>query len=121
MFFKTHVRWVKVFSEKLFNNDFLEGVVRPLSLKDLDVLCVKLDGELKVFEKSCPHQKASLVNAVYEEGTVVCPWHKYAFDLETGRDICSAGNTLKIYPTKLEDGYWFVGEEVRLPFWMDPA
>lgn len=121
MFFKTHIRWVKVFSELEFQNDFQAGKIFPLRKAGLDLLFIKLKGELKVFEKKCPHQKASLEEAVCENGAVICPWHKYAFDLDSGKDLSSSGNPLKVFLVKKEEGYWFVGEEVKLPFWMDLA
>ncbi|MEN8161128.1 MAG: Rieske (2Fe-2S) protein [Myxococcota bacterium] len=33
----------------------------------------------------CPHQGASLADATFEAGAVVCPWHGYRFDCESGR------------------------------------
>ncbi len=121
MFFKTHIRWVKVISEFDFKNQFKNDVIRPLDLEGLEVLAVNSEGQLKVFEKLCPHQKASLNDATCKNGEVICPWHKYGFDLNTGRDLSTAGNALKVYQTNLEDAHWFVGVEVKLPFWMDPA
>jgi len=33
----------------------------------------------------CPHWGASLADAAIERGAVVCPWHGYRYDLESGR------------------------------------
>jgi len=121
VFFKTHIRWVKVISEFDFKNQFQKDVIKPLNIDGLDVLAVNTNSQLKVFEKLCPHQKASLHSATCNNGEVICPWHKYGFDLNTGRDLSTSGNALKVYTTKKEDEYWFVGVEVKLPFWMDQA
>lgn len=120
MFFKTHTRWVKSISVKEFQDNFEEGTPKLLAFEEEEVLFVKIGSQLRVFEQYCPHQKASLKNSVCEDGSIVCPWHKYAFCLKTGRDLSTSGNALKVYQTKFENDYWYVGQEVRLPFWMDP-
>ncbi len=52
----------------------------------------------------CPHQGASLQGATCEDGRIVCPWHRYGFDLKTGR---GAGLYLERYPIdEREDGLY---------------
>ena len=121
MFFRTHIRWVEVFTNSFFKDSFAEGKVREVIVDGKTLLGVNQESNLKVFDELCPHQKASLKEAVCEDGAVVCPWHKYAFCLNSGRDLSTSGNALPVYKTKLEEGNWYVGIEVKLPFWMDPA
>jgi nitrite reductase/ring-hydroxylating ferredoxin subunit len=42
-------------------------------------------GRLLAHPLVCPHQGASLEGAALEGAAVVCPWHGYRFDTETGR------------------------------------
>ncbi len=121
MFFKTHVRWVKLFSNRHFTEKYVLNEVQQLTLESKTYLGVNNNGHLKICDEFCPHQKASLKNAVIEDNAIVCTWHKYAFCLNSGRDLSTAGNSLNIYKTKLQEGIWYVGIEVKLPFWMDPA
>lgn len=121
MFFKTHIRWVDLMTEKEFKETYQEGKIKAVKVEEHVCLSVNVKNSLKVFEKSCPHQRASLEHAVCEGYEIICPWHKYAFNLDTGRDMSTSGNALKVYPTKVEEGFWKVAIEVKLPFWMDPA
>jgi nitrite reductase/ring-hydroxylating ferredoxin subunit len=57
---------------------------------------VSLDGEMVVHSTICPHQLGPLEDAPIENGTVECPWHRYRFDLRTGRS-CD-GRNLRLAP-----------------------
>lgn len=120
MFFKTHIRWVELFDNNKFSA-LPELKITPFTINETAIYVSKLGGALNVFERKCPHQKADLIEGECKaDGTIICPWHKYAFDLKSGKDISTAGNALKVYPTKLENNIWYFGQSVRLPFWMDP-
>lgn len=122
MFFKTHIRWVQVFnSQEEFTTRIVDERIVSLVIEG-DSYCGANDqGQLVVFEERCPHQKAQLIGGVCKNGEIICPWHKYAFSCQGGRDLSSAGNPLKVFQTKFFEGKWLVGIEVRIPFWMDPA
>ena len=50
-----------------------------------------------VFAAECPHWRGPLEDCAIEaDGSVVCPWHGYRFDVETGRS--SDGRGLKLRP-----------------------
>lgn len=90
---------------------------RRLALARLD------DGSLRVVANTCPHQAARLSDGSVERMWVsdtpgqhslaenrcvlLCPWHGFEFDLETGGDPCVPGRPdlkLKTYPVEVEDG-----------------
>jgi nitrite reductase (NADH) small subunit len=49
------------------------------------LLCVAvLNGKVRALDNACPHHGGPLGEGVLENGKVICPWHAYAFDLETG-------------------------------------
>jgi nitrite reductase/ring-hydroxylating ferredoxin subunit len=50
---------------------------------------------LVAFRNECPHQKLKLQGCHIENNHVVCPWHKYAFQLEHGR---GHGLYLEVFP-----------------------
>lgn len=60
------------------------------------VLALRKDRPV-VFAAECPHWRGPLdASAVEDEGSVVCPWHGYRFDVETGRS--SDGRGLRLRP-----------------------
>ncbi len=56
--------------------------------------------ELVAHDLLCPHMGGPLDEAKVEYGRVVCPWHGYAFELESGR--CQRARGLCLHPTRIE-------------------
>lgn len=64
-------------------------------------LCRRLPGGLQVavarlngsetgyvaFENRCPHASGPLGQGKLHDGTIVCPWHFFRFDLATGKPV----------------------------------
>lgn len=62
----------------------------------------------------CPHKMEMVLSRGMigdEKGMpkVACPLHKRTFSLETGENLNSDLPPIAVYPTKVEDGYVFVG------------
>ncbi|MGI9048194.1 MAG: Rieske (2Fe-2S) protein [Rubrobacteraceae bacterium] len=96
------------------------GTVRPAKVggRRLAIACVE-EGTYRAFSDTCPHEMASLARGTVEKmwlsnGTgqlhraeercvIVCPWHNFEFDLETGLSPCEPERLrIKTYPATLE-------------------
>lgn len=99
------LRWIKFANSFAELNELLdqrESLV--ISVNEHSVLLVKHDQEFYLVKNKCPHQGQKLDGAICEDGKIVCPWHRYGFDLKTGR---GAGLYLENYPIeKGEDGLY---------------
>ncbi len=67
----------------------------------------------KVFatDASCPHRAGPMAEGVVsvERLEVVCPWHRFRFDLNDGRCVASPDRaSLPVYPVRISDGKVFV-------------
>jgi 3-phenylpropionate/trans-cinnamate dioxygenase ferredoxin subunit len=70
-------------------------------------LCItKFENEVIAFIDKCPHAGASLFRAECKEGKVVCPIHRFGFDLKTGQ---GHGLYLENYPVILHEGKYVIG------------
>jgi nitrite reductase (NADH) small subunit len=68
-------------------------------------LCVaNVDGTICVLDGTCPHEGGPLGEGTIEEGRVVCPWHAYAFDVQTGAAHDDPGVKAEVFEAKVEDG-----------------
>ena len=66
-----------------------------------------VDGGYRVTDAVCPHNQGPLEQGwVREERTVICPWHWYRFDLETGACATNPLYRLATYPVLRRDGDW---------------
>lgn len=70
------------------------------------VLAVFLvDGIHHVTDAACPHNKGPLVEGRVEDGpTLICPWHKFRYDLRTGACANHHLYDLRLYPVVHRDG-----------------
>ena len=55
---------------------------------------VELDGELIAHSVECPHLLGPLGDCLVTDGSILCPWHGYQFDVRTGRS--SDGRALRL-------------------------
>lgn len=106
---------VRVSSE---DGDSLEGTVEVADagrLKDGETLRVSLDGnivaianlegKLYAFQEFCTHRYGPLSEGTFEDGQVMCPWHRSCFDVRTGKVTKGPAKVdLKTYEVMVEDG-----------------
>jgi nitrite reductase/ring-hydroxylating ferredoxin subunit len=115
------MNWVKALPEGALQ----EGTREVVTLENRKVVLLKHQGELYAINNSCPHLKMSMKKGkITEDGAIVCPFHRSAFDLKTGevKDWCpwpplvgkalgsiKEQQSLPVFPTRIEDGSIWVG------------
>lgn len=78
-----------------------EGARKVIALGRREVIVLNVDGELHALFNRCPHRqasfeagqirrarKATVVGGIeydWEQKVLVCPWHRYEFELYSGR------------------------------------
>ena len=72
------------------------------------ICIVNLGGNLSAMDNECLHQGGSLGQGMIEEGKVVCPWHGWKYDPNTGVAVDHPDQTLKTYPIKVENGEVYI-------------
>jgi len=64
------------------------------------------DGYFAV-QNNCPHASGDLSLGWCEGSRIICPLHRYAYDLKTGRGIGDQGDAVRTYPVEQrEDGLY---------------
>ena len=74
--------------------DIAEGRAKLLRTRGEEMAVFKSNGQLYGIQNICPHEGGQLCNGWIENGEVVCPLHRYKFDLKTG--ACSTDPKLKV-------------------------
>jgi nitrite reductase (NADH) small subunit len=72
------------------------------------VCLANVDGTLRAVDNTCPHRQGLLAEGWIENGEVVCPWHGWSFDPETGK-CTNASGAVEAYPVKLQGKDVLVG------------
>lgn len=74
-------------------------------------LCVaNNNGAISAIDNICPHRQGPLAEGTLEDGKVLCPWHAWAFDLESGRADHDPSAVVEVYPVEVR------GDEVFVAF-----
>ncbi len=111
MFFEKKTNWYKLF-------DSMEAATRMVAVGHVTTMpvgkkkvCIAHTPEgLFAVNDKCPHNGASLGNGYCtDEGSVVCPLHRYHFDLKTGRAKSGLGDVVETYPVEVREDGIFIG------------
>lgn len=82
-----------------------EGELRGFSLHGREIMLGRVDGRCHAVGAKCPHAGGPLAEGVLHGTTVICPWHKAAFDLVSGhRREPPAMDDLPYYPVREAEG-----------------
>lgn len=80
-------------------------------------ICIALhDNKLLACTQKCPHA-GGILSAGYLDaaGNIVCPLHRYKFNMQNGRNISGEGYFLKTYPVELRsDGIYISSNQQSL-------
>ena len=72
--------WVKVGTKA----DVAPGSVKAVDVAGQEVALYNVDGTFYATSNLCPHQGAPLSDGMLEGKQIICSWHAWAFDVETG-------------------------------------
>ncbi|GIU72313.1 MAG: hypothetical protein KatS3mg003_1792 [Candidatus Nitrosocaldaceae archaeon] len=85
-----------------------------------EVIIAKHKGKIISFDPFCPHRYAYLHRGWFNDNNIVCPLHKFEFDLDTGklvkipdeykeqREAWKASGDLKFYYCVIKDGCVYI-------------
>jgi len=113
------ISWYKIAAhpdELLFNSDGL--LVVEANGKKITI--AKTAIKLFACAYKCPHAGGILADGFVDAaGNIVCPLHRYKFNLQNGRNTSGEGYHLTTYPVEVRDEGVYVGfEEKKLFGWL---
>jgi 3-phenylpropionate/trans-cinnamate dioxygenase ferredoxin subunit len=93
---------------------FSENNLRVLEINNKKITLAKHNDQLFACAYTCPHASGILADGYLDGmGNIVCPVHRYKFNLLNGRNISGEGYYLKTYPLKKNEEGIFIGFEKR--------
>jgi len=73
-------------------------------------LClVSVDDKVYALGAKCPHAGGDLTQGWCKEGKLICPLHRYSFNLETGKGSEGQNDYIESYPVEIKEGIIHVG------------
>ena len=110
----TKTQWIQI--EGLDPEALVEGELRSIQVNKKRLCLVRHDQQLHAFPNKCPHAGGPFSAGHLKDGKVVCPWHRFAFDLQSGQSD-SGGYFIDVYPVKEKDGSVWVKLPEKKRFW----
>ncbi|MVN20771.1 Rieske (2Fe-2S) protein [Mucilaginibacter arboris] len=97
------LEWVKV-SE---NIGIKEAFIKKVKAGNRHVCLVGFEGKIYAVSAQCPHAGGELAEGWCKDGQIICPVHRYQYDLKTGRGAKGQGDYIDTFPVEVrEDGIY---------------
>ncbi len=78
---------------------------RAVEVKNRLIALFLIDGMVHAIDDSCPHMGAPLSDGAIYGQCVMCPWHGWRFDVQTGEWLdTKRPNAIRTYETKVDEG-----------------
>ncbi len=112
-------KWYKI-AEASTELSFGENNIYEVEVAGKKICVVRKRNGLAACTAKCPHAGGNMAEGFLDkDGNIVCPVHRYVFNLANGRDVTGEGYFLKIYPVEENNEGVFVGiEESGLFSWL---
>lgn len=83
--------------------------VQQVNVAQKKLCLVRNEGRLYVVQNTCPHAGGILSGGWCKNGHLVCPIHRWEYNLETGRGATGQGDYIETYPIQQRPDGLYVG------------
>jgi nitrite reductase/ring-hydroxylating ferredoxin subunit len=105
------INWHKI-ADFLAEIDFSENNIAIAEANGKKICIGKFNDEVFAFAYKCPHAGGIMADGYIDAlGNVVCPLHRYKYDMKNGRNVSGEGYYLKHWPVEIREEGVFVGME----------
>ena len=109
--------WHKI-ADHINELDFADNNIALIQIKAKKICIGKFKEGIFAFAHKCPHAGGLLSEGYIDAlGNIVCPVHRYKYDMKNGRNISGEGYYLKNWPVELRENGVFVGLEDSPGIW----
>ena len=109
--------WYKI-ADHINELEFGENNIAIAYFNDKKICIGRFKEQVFAFAYKCPHAGGIMADGFIDAlGNVVCPLHRYKFDMRNGRNVSGEGYYLKNWPVEVREEAVFVGVEETGGFW----
>jgi 3-phenylpropionate/trans-cinnamate dioxygenase ferredoxin subunit len=111
------ITWHKI-AEHITDLNFAGNNIATAELNGKKICIGKFKEALFAFAWKCPHAGGFLADGYIDAlGNVVCPLHRYKYNMQNGRNVSGEGYYLKHWPVESREDGIYVGVESEGGFW----
>ena len=90
-------------------------------IKAIDVgakkLClIRIEERVYATQLKCPHAGADLSRGFCKNGKLICPYHRYSYNLSTGKGDAGRGDYIETYPVEVRNDGIYINLPERWKF-----
>lgn len=101
------MRWYLVPDIALNGKPFIQKV----KVAGKAIVIIGFEDDLYALGSTCPHAGAELSGGWCKDGKLICPFHRYSYDLKTGKGSSGQNDYVDRYPVEIREGEVYVGIE----------
>ena len=83
--------------------NFKENELRSFKVDGNSVCAVNVNGTVKAFKNRCAHQNMPLHTGMIKDNWIVCSFHGWLFDMDSGECGVNPSCSLPIYKVNIKD------------------
>lgn len=111
------LKWHKI-ADSIEAIDWQSNNMAIVEISGKKITLIKNGASLNACAHKCPHASGILSEGFIDSaGYIVCPLHRYRFDVSNGRNVTGEGYYLKTYNVEERDAGIFIGFEENA--WMN--
>lgn len=80
------------------------GEAKEFEVAGKTICVANIDGKMCAIDNVCLHEGGPLGQGYVDGGKVVCPWHGWEYDANTGQLADDPDTKVDVYPIKRENG-----------------
>ncbi len=104
------MNWIKV-NEELPEHNF----IKEIKVEGKKLCLIKEEDNFYVVQNTCPHAGGILSGGWCSNGHIICPIHRWEYNLENGRGAAGQGDYINIYPVEKRADGLYIG--LNESFW----
>lgn len=101
------MKWYRITGQLYTDQPFIKKV----SAGGKSICLVGYEGTIFALSTKCPHAGEDLSRGWCTEGKLVCPVHRFSYNLSNGRGSPGQNDFVATYAVKIKDGEIYVGFE----------
>jgi nitrite reductase/ring-hydroxylating ferredoxin subunit len=103
--------WHKI-ADHINELDFAPNNIAVVEVNSKKICIGKYNDTAFAFAFKCPHAGGIMAEGYIDAlGNVVCPLHRYKYDMKNGRNVSGEGYYLKNWPVDMRDDGVYIGME----------
>lgn len=86
-----------------------EPFIKKVKVNGKGICLVSYDGDVYALSSTCPHAGAELSGGWCKDGKLICPFHRYAYDIHNGKGDPGQNDFVDTYPVEVREDGIYIG------------